>query len=431
MYNLYLQDRFETQSLVSNGVNVTDYPMRSARPQTRGRRASSLSAAMPDLDDVSETIRLLVTGASQAALQDTVRVLERLMDRARMNSRRRREDAVYLYIQLDGDSSLWRTEVLEGEVVVENPLDDLWKLKAPVSISLTRRYFWEYGAANPVELQLTSSSQGTPGTGGRAITTTNDANWVQIAAGQVTGALPAPVMLDIESTGASPQFVSTLWAINNAHANPATVDMYRMAAEMTGGGSNRWLLPASLVNGCAGKFARVVVCHTGTILPGTLQGSIEVDIGSAAYRTAWWGPQVPTAGVADLGVFPIPPGGATTGYEQVYFRLFTNATVHHVQFIPVSSERRYTLVRSPSEDSVGLESGEAMVDDQITGEAYMQIAAGGKRAWVLGYGGPLYVYPNTGMAQRIVFPWAGVGTAFNAGYTAKVSAWYRPRRGTV
>lgn len=436
MYTLTLADRFETLSLVSSGVNVSDYPMRSARPEGGRGQTSAVSASMPQLEDVSETIELMFNGATQTANQDAIRKLERLMDRARQNSRRRYEDAVWLTIQLDEDAVAWRSEVLAGEVTVENPLRDLWRKVVPVSLSLTRRYYWEhYGTAAdsyaPVELELTSSSQSTPAKNGRNVTHTNDANWVQIASGQVTGSLPAPVLLDVESTNAGLQYVSTLWAINNAHTAPNSVDMYRMANEMTETGSNRWLLPSSLVTPAGGKYVRVIAHHTGTILPGTIQGSIETGIGGGDYRTAWWGPQVATAGVADLGVFPIPPGGASTGYGEVYFRLNTNATVHHLQLIPVSSERRYTMVRSTLEDSVGLETGRAVVDDQILGEAYVQDTGGVKYAFALGHGGPLYVYPNTGIAQRIVLPWAGLGGIFVSTYTSKVRVWYRPRRGTV
>lgn len=421
MYLLYLSDRYDTLELQSNGIEVLDYPMRGPAPDSE-RPPSEIAATPPDFDDVVETLRLMLAFPSQHQVVERIRRLERFLERARHNSRRRPSDAVYLYIKLDSDVWLWRSEILLGELSEENPLDQLWKLKTAVSITFTRRYYWEMADPNPLEVSLSANGQ-SGGFGGRNITLTAGQNWVQIATQQVGGSLPTPLHFELLNNSGGTQFVSTIWAINNAHSDPVTVNTGFTAGEMVGG---RWLLPSALMNAVKGKYVRAILHHTGGGVSGLASGRLEVDLTGSDPRTVWSGEAVTAEVATDLGVFPIPPGGKTDGFGNVYFRATTPWTIHHLQLIPVSSERRLSVILTDTSFGLGLGNGHAVVDDGILDETYALI--GDKVPMVVGHGDPLWVWP--GMVQRIYFasnPYLSGGTP----HVFRVKAWMRPRRGTV
>lgn len=427
MYNLYIRDKFDTLQLQSNGCEVMDYTMRGPRPARRDQ-ASRVSAEPPDYEDVSETLRLMVTEATQARVQDKTRRLEAFLERARLNSRRRPEDAVYLYIQFDEDNWLWRSELLSGELSAENPLDSLWKLHTPVSITFTRRYYWEMAEANPVKLAISANGQ-SASTAGRTVIFGQN-SWIHIAANQVPGSLPAPLKLEIRNNSGNGQFMTQTWLINNAHATPPTISVVRTAGQMTEPGSNRWLLPSNLVNACKGRYVRALLHHTSGGITGTAQGLLEVsDVSGSSFFTAWRGQVVERQGITDLGVFPLPPGAESGGYGDLYFRAITAWPVDHVKLIPVSSERRVAVMDSALGSGLGFADGEALVDDGILGESYAQYDTGIKTPMVIGRGEPLWVWP--GIAQRVHIVWAGFSYGYRPTYTAEVHAWVRPRRGTI
>lgn len=430
MYALTLTDPYDTLSLTTGGLNVIEYAMRGPEARRGNQAASIATAEPPGYEDISETIVLDIRAATQSAVQDLVRRLERFGDRARRNSRRRAADTVYLTIQFDADTAAWRSELLDATVVVDAPLDHLWKLAATVQFTLTRRYYWEMAAANPTELAISTSSQGAA-TGGRAITHTYDQNWIQIAAAQVTGSLPAPVLLDYENDATGTQYLHTAWLVNNAHADPANVPVARTAAQMTGAGSNRWKLPAALLNASRGRYVQVIAHFSAGELNQTTTGYMEADWGGGTFRTIWTGRSEDSRPrVADLGAFPMPPGGETTGYDDVYFRIVTPNTVSHVQFLPVSSAQRvHALLSAPIDEGYEMAVDEALVVDGIVGETYTQLASGVKRPTVASGGGPLWIWPN--LTQRIYLCWLGFSMAFAPTYKSRVRAWYRPRRGTL
>ena len=434
MYNLYLDDRFETQlNLQSDGVSVVDYAFRSGTPS--GRHGE----VMPD-DSVSETIVLAIEGASQAAVQDIVRKLERFLDRARLNHGRRVNDAVYLYGQLDDDVWPWRTEILGGEISSINPLRDLWQNRVDVSVAITRRPFWEKDYLTQV--MLTSTANPSPWT--TVGITNNTQNWVQIDAGQVPGSMPAPIYISVENTEVGQtRYLTGQWVINNAHVAPTTVDMYMEGSETTVASGSlagsfstlRWLLPDSLVHNAAGRYVRMLLFMSSVPTTARVKGGIDIGIsGGSTFVESWIGREYEIdRQVMDLGVFPVPPGGASNAFQQVYFKVkFDNSpnslspgSVTRLQMVPVSSEKRWDMLGGFS--SLGLEVGEKAVDDGIQGDAYV-LQGSNKYPILLPRGGPLLVYPN--LTQRLVISWAGFSGVYQA-YDSDVRVYVRPRRATI
>lgn len=425
MYQLYLKDRFDQLNLHTGGgdqIDLIEYAMYGGAPIVSGRASDSM--AMPlEYGDVSETIRLSVEGANQAAIQGKVRRLERFLDRANQNPRRRKNDAVYLCNRFDQDTADWRTEIVAGELTVENPFDDLWRKRTVVTLNITRRHFWEYAAADPMEIPISAQGQ-SAGTGGKTITFNGTNSWIGIASSAIPGSRPSPLTLEITNTSGGTQYLHTLWIVNDAHTGPTTKTRYA-ASEMTSTGSNRWLINAASMNNIAGRYCRMFLHHTAGGVVGRVKGQIMVGAPGGVLMTAWQGRDVETMVVTDLGAFPIPPGGEFGGWQLVYFDAQTPWGVSYLQLLPVSSERRIAVATTNFSDNVGIADGVGIAEDGVTGETYLKSGTN-KYASLVAHGDPVYVWP--GLNQRIHIVWEGLGAG---GHSATVRAYTRPRRGTL
>lgn len=440
MYTLKIKDWSEEVDLTTGGYNVLRFDLGDGDMERPGESVG-IWPKKPTYKDATGSVDLLITGSTQAQVQDRIRKLERVINRIAEAGQEGRLDRPRLIIHTDGDSEDWSSELLLARLEIPDLLGKLYTLKVHCTIYFTRRPFFE-GAET--ELSISSSAHSAR-TGGVTITNTSDANWIQIAAAQVKGSLPAPVRLSVENVEAAPsRFLTYFWAINNAHASPTSLDMYRLGSESVGGtgavngagtfASIRWKIPTGVLDAVKGKFVRALVVFS-TAPGGARQayGGLEVALSGGSYVTAMRGPLVEfDAEVVDLGVFPLPPGSISSGYDDLYFYVGiygsapVSATVHHLELIPVSSEKRLAMLGGFS--GLGLETGEKAVLDDIKGESYVEKANGKRLPLLLGRGGPLLVYPN--VAQRIVILY----TDFSGGWEAEqseVRAWYRPRRGTV
>lgn len=395
---------------------------------------------------VTETIELYATAASKTALQDVVRSVERMLHEAQLRQRRGDGLRVYLRLQVDGEANVWRSEILAAQLeMADNALAVYANIGFEARLHLTRRPFWEYGESSPIAIQLSSSSDTTPTTGPVTITNDNDANWVQIASSQITGAVPAPVKLDIEHSGANSNY-NRFWILSNARTSPSTLDPYLLGTESVGGsatvnGSNmtfgaafmRWQVPDALLDLTKGAFVRAMLAFSSAFISnGDAQywGRVEYGLGGT-YYTLWEGPVVDhETNINDLGLFPLPPGGVTAGYTNIYFSVAARCTgtfqvtVDHLLLLPVDSERQLRPVFG-----FVLTAGDALVEDGIEGESYVENASGDRSAILIGRGGPVWLYPNK--TQRLYL----FGTTLGGGYPStrsnKVRAWYRPRRLTI
>lgn len=435
---MIFRDAIDSLTLNANGYNVLRFDMGSSdmeREAQKGAVGDWPSEAQ--MRDVSGSIDLLIVGSTQADVQSKLGVLQRIISRIPNGNLWNPLRRVRIQMQTDGDTELWTTDVVLAKLEVSDPLDKLYKLKVPCTIYFTRRPYW-YGAE--AELHLTSATYPAETTGGVVIANTNNANFVKIASTRVKGSIPAPVRLDVANSQAgTTRYQTGFWAVNNAHYAPDTLDFWLTAAESVGGSgamSNgtavRWLLPDLMVDTMAGGYARALAVFSGRPAYLYLGASVQVGLGGgSSYITAYsgGGRDVDQMHVVDLGLFPIPPGGVSAGYGQIYFTLSGyvqgdfSATLHHVQLIPVSSEKQLAMLGSFS--GLGMPEGEAAVSDDILGENYCESTAGERYPVLLGRGGPLLVYPN--VTQTIAITWAGFSGVWYA-HNSIVRAWYRPRR---
>jgi len=433
MYQLKISDAYESVDLYQNGIHVLEYVMRAGQPERQG--AAQVS-------DVTESIVVHIDAVSQAAAQDAVRKIERILDRATANRGEHRANAAWLTLRLDSDGEDWRSELLSGTVASINPLDELWKRKLNVTISLTRRPHFE-GA----EVELPISSNGyAAATGGRIIANGSGTSWIQVASDSVAGSLPAPVRIHLINSSGSTRRISRLWMVNNAHVTPNLLDSWMTGGESDGGTGNigggtsgqiKWTMDPAFLDAAKGRLVRALMACATLDTTAIAQGVIGVQRQAGSPDEAWFGPEVATdARVVDLGVFPLPPGAMGGGYAGTSLTVKVTdvdtlaANINHIALIPVSSER-FLFAVGRLVNGIVLLNGDSLVDDGIEGECY-SLDTGAtpyRRAQVLGRGGPLLLFP--GRTQRINILHCGQGGAYSAGDQSTVRLWMRPRRATI
>ncbi len=404
---------------------------------------------------VSESIDMLVSGSTGAAVQTNMRAVESLLETARRRQRTSTGPRVYLSMQLDTDAAAWRSEIIDGRLTGEQSIDQLWRLKVECAILITRRAYWE-GAE--VELQLSTSNQ-SAATGGRTIYNHDDSgtghdNWVQIASTQVTGVLPAPVRVSLTNNVGSAQLYTKLWMATNAYSDPANfTHILEAEAVLSGGtvtadatcsGGNRldlslsdgvtatyaWSLPTATLQDAQGRWFRLLARFNDNFGSPTIQPRI---LNSAAAYVIWQGEPVTVSAeygsIVDLGLIPLPPGGYDASYGALALGLYCRGAMlselDYLQLTPTDSYRYVELL------GASVANNGIIVDDGIEGRAYVTVSS-------VNYpiasprGAPLMLYP--GVTQRIFFLHQTLSGGFPASpiaNTFSVRVYYRPRRVTI
>jgi hypothetical protein len=418
--------------------------------------------------NVTESAALFLRAASVAALQTLVRSIEAMLERAHRRQRTGSGARVFLQVQLDGEGSAWRSEVLAGRLVLDEDGLDWWPNKAVRGVlSLTRRPYFE-GAET--ELQLSTSNLAAA-TGGRTIYNHDDSgtghdNWVEIAAAQVGGALPAPVRLQVTNTSGAARSYSTFYVATLAHVDMAqlaagmvleaetlnstvTADAnssagnyaarsYTASGDVTHTGSFMFDVSAAQVQQMAGRFCRVLARFQG-LAPAPIW--VQMYLQDSNNSELWRGPEVLLLAatgdlrVKDLGAAPLPPadlgsGAATVRLIVQYRAVLTNGqtltcNLDFVQLTPVEYLR---VVRVGGSPYVQVANNAAVVVDEMEDVAYF-LTSGSRLAGLVRDGAPVMVVP--GQTQRILLLCDEGGNAMNIGRAFSVRAWYRPRRLSV
>ena len=407
----------------------------------------------PTKDDasVTETIDLTFYAASTSAMQTAMQTLGRLLD----TMRRRRAigvgPRVYLQWQPDGDATTWRSELLDARIEYQDDTLSAWgQSKSPASLSIERVPYWE-GALT--QLPLTNAN-GTSNTSGLTVWNHDDSgvghdNYVQIAAADVAGTIPAPVMVELTNSTGSAQTYDAIYMATNAFCDPANLTHSLEAESIVV--STYYDSIGSNADSSNGQY--VVKSITGTyrqffdlsaaLMADTLGHDFHLlarfrNAGTMYVRPSVWdasgavqlraGDEVEFTGstnqLVDLGVIPLPPGGYGTAYGaqrlSLYYRPTGTISVQLDSFLlfPAVAFRRLTPIGS-------IANGAKITDDPIEDRAYIT-ASSVDRPGVVRRSGPVMVWPNT--LQRIYFAWALSNATSPIDQTFTVKAWYRPRR---
>lgn len=412
-----------------------------------------------ELQPVTETAEINLSGTA-AAIRATVSGVETLLRQAVERQTTGVGERVFvLYKPVDADSAAYRSEVLDGRAVwSDNPglrrLGDAYPV-ARVAIIWQRRPWWE---GDEAELQLSASAQ-SAATGGRA--TVNDpanGNWVQIAAAQIGGNLPAPVRLHLTNTAGASRNFRRVMVGANAYSDPANLVHFLQGEARNSGGSTQadatasggsrvdvtlsasptaytWTLPQADLQRTRGRRFRVLLRTGGA----TGSAYIQPQVRTTAGVVVWAGDELALTmpiyeSWQDLGVVPLPPGGYGTGAAAMRLGLaMRGAGIIALDVLQLTALDSYLHMELPGV-GVAIGNNETIVHDGIEGMAY-HLASAVRVPLPTAFGGALTLQP--GMINRLYILYqlnaaqtGGAGDAPVAG-SLSVRAYYRPRRVTV
>lgn len=403
-----------------------------------------------DLRNVTETVDLWLMAATKPNLQVLINSIESMLFTARWRQKKKTGPRVYIQLQVDGEASAWRSEILAGRLVLDEEALTIWpNIKAAARLHITRRFFWE-GAE--VELQLSTSNQ-SAATGGRTIRNhddsgTGDDNWVQIAVDQVKGTLPTPVRLTLTNVSGAAQGYRDIYLAVNAFADPANfVHMIEgeaaaptygtsssdanssngayLARTWSGTAEILWTIPSATVQDGGGRFFRLLARFASVggafyVRPVLRDVNGLIDLYTSCdeiYVTS-------ATPLADLGEIPLPPVSGDTSWAALTLVLKLRATasttigLDFIQLTPTDSfchlvQRGYDIANN----------GTITIDG--SGE---MVHAGGVTIYTpIGF--PLFLFH--GRLQRLlILENEGVAAPAIAN-SFSVRAYVRPRRLTV
>lgn len=455
---LSLQIGATNTPLTSSGVYLLDYT-----PVSPSVNLMQTDGEVYDVERelVTETIRLHVYGASGADVQAKIGAIEQFLGLCEQRQRTRTGDRGYLHLQMSSDTESWRSEVLSGQVQIDEDGLRTWTGNGvDVTLVLTRRAYWETVAER--ELPLNNSSAGGKATGGVTIYNHDDAttghdNWADIAAVDVAGNVPAPLRITLANSSGASLWTSNFYQANNVFHSPSTFT-HVLEGEDAGGANDivdgnssggyfgraswtaliqhvvnlfRWDLSTGLLAATAGGFFRVLVRFANTPPSGIeLQLHVKFPAGTPL-TTLWDGPKMTATGnlLQDLGIVQLPPGIPSGSHDSVALVLSAEYTgtsqldIDFLQLTPADSTRWWKQV------GYQLDPNDLVVNDGPVNRVYALDAVTGYQ-WNIyqAYNGVLYVWPNR--AQRLIFL-HDEGSSMNIGRAWSVRAYYRPRRLTV
>lgn len=440
---------------VSLDINTNGMMLNHFVPQEAKKDANG------NYQDVIETVEATILSNSSSDTLSKKRAFDQIFDQARRNQRSGVGQKVYLYYSVHGDSTLWRSEVLDGQTqLADDAMTAFVSNVVKLTLIIRRRYYWEDNTRRSISV---SNSHGS-GTGGVTIYPRDDSthdNFVSIATSVITGGLPAPLEIRLKNNSGGGYdsrnfYISVapyttfapdlqLEAEDSAGANvqPGSPDM----TNYSGGkyvlfnsattGTLRLQIPAATVQSFSGKRAKILLKMSS--FSTAIGGLSNIYVRASLYD--YYGVVTLYAGnevllrvsddyFQDLGNLPIPLGDYATDWEALTLGLdFRTAngvaesfSVDYVSLFPVDEDSyRYIEQRG-----MELLNNSEIVDDGIEGNLYFY--EGGKRHPILkGRGTPIYVLPT--LAQRIYFLFDGYGSTLN--WTYSVQLFYRPRKLTI
>lgn len=442
----------------ANGYRVEGYTPKAPESTLSGAVPLAQAAQAALAATVAESVDLWPTAATTALMQEKITALDRLLDTARRYQQTGIGVPVYWQFQPDGDSVNWRSELLDARLDSQEDLLKLWgNAQVPMTLYLLRRGFFETVTAVALPLTNTSASRTTSGLtiynhddGG-----THHDNYAQIAAADVAGALPSPVILEITNNSGDTQQYQEIHIATNAFANPATLthvieaedtvvsgygtpgsdstcsgyvdvthtDSY-VSKAISGAGQMQFDLSATIMQKCAGNdfhiLARFRNAFTAYVRPSIYDAAATVQLrrGDEVEIT------VLSQALVDLGVLPIPPGGYSAAWGAgrlvLDIRTATSQTVELDCFIlmPAISYRRLTSVKTIADNG-------KITDDPCANRAYATMSSV-EYPYIVRRGAPVQVWPNT--LQRLYFAWSLYDKSAPVDQTVSVKAWHRPRR---
>ena len=409
-------------------------------------------------EPVVEVIDLVVYGSTTAEMQGRINAIERMFVTAERRNMTGSGPRVFLHIQASGESATWRGEVLAGLLELDKSAMSVFgQAQVKVELEVTRRAYWEDTTLRNLPL---TNGNGTGATSGLNIVNhddsgTGDDNWVQIAADQVTGVLPAGVQVRLTNDIGATRTYSKIYLALNAFSDPANFTHVLEGESRASGGSVVsdaaysngqalsftigsgvtpgtstfvWTLPAATLQDAAGRPFRLLARFAGGIGTTTAYAEVRAANGTSVL---WRGDSVALpdlyGGLLDMGVVPLPPGGYSTAYGALTLALtFTGIATRYLDFIQLTPMDAFVLL----ECMAPCAHGEAVMYDSIEDRQYI-LSGSAELGYVTASGGRLLLQPGV-INRLIVLQENSTGTnrgEISESFTALVR--YRPRRLTI
>ena len=409
-------------------------------------------------EPVVEVIDLVVYGSTTAEMQGRINAIERMFVTAERRNMTGSGPRVFLHIQASGESATWRGEVLAGLLELDKSAMSVFgQAQVKVELEVTRRAYWEDTTLRNLPL---TNGNGAGATSGLNIVNhddsgTGDDNWVQIAADQVTGVLPAGVQVRLTNDIGATRTYSKIYLALNAFSDPANFTHVLEGESRASGGSVvsdaaysngqalsftigsgvtpgtstfTWTLPAATLQDAAGRPFRLLARFAGGIGTTTAYAEVRAANGTSVL---WRGDSVALpdlyGGLLDMGVVPLPPGGYSTAYGALTLALtFTGIATRYLDFIQLTPMDAFVLL----ECMAPCAHGEAVMYDSIEDRQYI-LSGSAELGYVTASGGRLLLQPGV-INRLIVLQENSTGTnrgEISESFTALVR--YRPRRLTI
>jgi hypothetical protein len=409
-------------------------------------------------EPVVEVIDLVVYGSTTAEMQGRINAIERMFVTAERRNMTGSGPRVFLHIQASGESATWRGEVLAGLLELDKSAMSVFgQAQVKVELEVTRRAYWEDTTLRNLPL---TNGNGAGATSGLNIVNhddsgTGDDNWVQIAADQVTGVLPAGVQVRLTNDIGATRTYSKIYLALNAFSDPANFTHVLEGESRASGGSVvsdaaysngqalnftigsgvtpgtstfTWTLPAATLQDAAGRPFRLLARFAGGIGTTTAYAEVRAANGTSVL---WRGDSVALpdlyGGLLDMGVVPLPPGGYSTAYGALTLALtFTGIATRYLDFIQLTPMDAFVLL----ECMAPCAHGEAIMYDSIDDRQYI-LSGSAELGYVTASGGRLLLQPGV-INRLIVLQENSTGTnrgEISESFTALVR--YRPRRLTI
>jgi len=445
---LSVTDGTTTISLTSSGVVLTSYMP----------KAPDFDAATGNYKDVTEPVEFLIADTTTANVQAKLAALDVLLQGAR-RAQNGRGAKTYLHFQAGADSAAWRSEILDYRLELgEDAAVGLYQARLECTLIVVRRSYWEDTTLRTLAL---SNGNGSGATSGLSIYNHDDSgtghdNWLQIAANDVTGVLPAGCQIRLTNDIGATRTYSKIYLALNAFSDPGNFTHILEGESRASGGSIVsdaayysngqalsftigsggtpststfvWTLPAATLQDAAGRPFRLLARFAGGLGTTTCYAEVRAANGTS---TLWRGDSVALpdlyGGLLDLGVVPLPPGGYSTAYGALTLALtFTGIATRYLDFIQLTPMDAFVLL----ECMAPCAHGEAVMYDSIEDRQYI-LSGATELGYVTASGGRLLLQPGV-INRLIVLQENSTGTnrgEISESFTAMVR--YRPRRLTI
>lgn len=395
---------------------------------------------------LTESIDLLLWGASEAAIQTAIRNLELLLVAALRSNQGGKP--VYLQAQYTVDGSAWRARLWNAHLAFSDLANELWSLRVNASLSFVRDLAWE-GA----EVELGIATQGNAkATGGRTITQNGFNNWLNVTGADVLGSIPGKARMVLTNTVAANRYWSRIYIGNNAFTDITIANVYALQGEASlvgtptadaacyGGSKQRVTLPTSppttpnlawtmdntLLDASRGHYFRILAKSPAAI--GTTKARLAFSADSIFLDSVllWRSNDIANSGsyIFDLGNVALPPAkNVAISYADHYYGVYLWSAAGGAFDIDT-----ITLLGTDSfliADSIGYVAQNEYLEINSIDDMHTMYSAAGRWAVVQSTIKPLVIFPGVDQQLRIVID---TSSTFLVTDTISVRLYYRPRR---